>query len=226
VTGLTCAQCQGLTAELALGVLDGRQRADVLAHVDSCPGCRRDLAAMGEVADRLVALVPSAEPPAGFETKVLRRLAPRRDAAGRLPTAARLGAAAAVAVAVGVGGWAVGQATGSQPEPAAARLGGHIEATAFVADGRPAGQVIAYGGSDPWVAMAVDTDLGNRTIRCEVLQRDGRVRSVGTFALTDGYGYWSTATGIRPSSIAGVRLVDSTGQAVATASFEHPAGSR
>ncbi len=223
MTEFSCEQCRDLTAEFALGVLDGRERANVLAHVDSCVGCRHDLAAMGDVADRLVELAPSAEPPAGFETEVLRRLTPRRPAAGSRLTVARLSIAAAAAVAVGIGGWAVGNGTTSQPSAAAVRVGGHIEATSFIVHGRPAGQVIAYGGPHPWVAMAVDSSLGNRTIRCDVVQRGGRVLPVGTFTLADGYGYWSAPTGVSPSSIAGVRLVDSTGKAVATATFERPA---
>lgn len=60
-----------LIPELALGLLDGRERAVVLAHVERCPACQHELLLMGDVADRLVELTPRAEPPAGFETAVM-----------------------------------------------------------------------------------------------------------------------------------------------------------
>lgn len=67
----SCEVFDPLVAELALGVLEGKERADTLAHVEHCRACQHELLLMGDVADRLAQLTPAAEPPAGFETRVL-----------------------------------------------------------------------------------------------------------------------------------------------------------
>jgi hypothetical protein len=69
-----CGQLVDVAAELALGVLTGRERAAALAHLDGCPACGeyvRELTATGE---ELLGLLPPHEPPAGFESRVLERL--------------------------------------------------------------------------------------------------------------------------------------------------------
>lgn len=68
---MTCQQCHELAAELALNVLPARERVGVLAHLDTCGGCRETVSALTVTADRLVELLPGAEPPAGFEHRVM-----------------------------------------------------------------------------------------------------------------------------------------------------------
>jgi hypothetical protein len=63
-----------VAAELALGVLTGRERADALAHLDRCPPCRETVDQLTMTGEQLLELLPPAEPPAGFETRVLARL--------------------------------------------------------------------------------------------------------------------------------------------------------
>jgi hypothetical protein len=45
MTELTCDESHQLIAELALGVLDGRERATVLGHVEHCSLCQTELRA-------------------------------------------------------------------------------------------------------------------------------------------------------------------------------------
>jgi hypothetical protein len=71
---MSCEVSQSLIPEIALGVLHGRERAEALAHIEHCPACQHELLLMGDLADRLVELTPSAEPPVGFETRVLAAL--------------------------------------------------------------------------------------------------------------------------------------------------------
>lgn len=71
---LTCRQCRELAAELALNVLPGRERDEALDHLDRCPGCRDMVSALTVTGDRMVELLPGAEPPAGFEQRVLTAL--------------------------------------------------------------------------------------------------------------------------------------------------------
>ena len=106
--------CQRVTAvadELALGMLAGRDRAEALAHLESCQACRSEIATIGEVADAVLLLAPGAAPDPGFEQRVLDRLgyAAGRDPAGidraatavsRRPRGRRLRSVLAVAALV------------------------------------------------------------------------------------------------------------------------------
>jgi hypothetical protein len=71
---MTCAQLSGVAAELALGVLTGRERAMAVAHLDTCDACREEVRQLMVTGEQLRELLPAAEPPAGFETRVLGRL--------------------------------------------------------------------------------------------------------------------------------------------------------
>jgi anti-sigma-K factor RskA len=71
---MSCDEFAGVAAELALGVLTGRERATALAHLDGCESCREQVRELTMVQDELLALLPSQEPPAGFESRVLDRL--------------------------------------------------------------------------------------------------------------------------------------------------------
>jgi len=225
MTDMSCDDVRLLVPELALGALDGRERAEALAHLEHCEECRRDLLAMSEVADRLVELTPPAEPPAGFETRVLAALGARGGAesvAQRQPRVRRrpprgvtvLATAAIVAVVFGIGGWALGRhsaPTRSSPS--------RVETAALVTGGRPVGQVIAVNNGYPWISMAVESALGDTTVRCEVIETGHRAITVGSFALDNGYGYWSAPVPPSASPITGARLVDASGHTVATATF-------
>lgn len=72
-----CDARTGNLPELALGTLHGRERAATLSHVERCSRCRTELDELTRVADLLLDLAPAADPPAGFDTGVLERLAGR-----------------------------------------------------------------------------------------------------------------------------------------------------
>jgi hypothetical protein len=71
---MTCAELADVAAELALGVLTGRERAMAIAHLDQCDECREYVRQLMATGEELLELIPAAEPPAGFETRVLARL--------------------------------------------------------------------------------------------------------------------------------------------------------
>ena len=71
---MSCDEFAEVAAELALGVLTGRERAAALAHLDGCESCREQVRELTMVQDELLALLPAQEPPAGFESRVLDRL--------------------------------------------------------------------------------------------------------------------------------------------------------
>src|SRR5258708_6568275 len=71
---MDCAGLAEVAAELALGVLTGRQRPEARAHLDRCDAWREDVRPLMATSDGLLALLPVGEPPAGFETRVLERM--------------------------------------------------------------------------------------------------------------------------------------------------------
>ena len=71
---MSCDEFAEVAAELALGVLTGRERAAALAHLDGCESCREQVRELTMAQDELLALLPSQEPPAGFESRVLERI--------------------------------------------------------------------------------------------------------------------------------------------------------
>jgi len=76
-----CAEIRDLIPEIAAGVAAGDERARALAHLGDCHECRHELAVTADLVDEMLTLVPAEEPPAGFEGRVMARLAP--EARGR-----------------------------------------------------------------------------------------------------------------------------------------------
>ena len=74
VNEMGCAEFADVAAELALGVLTGRERARALAHLDRCEECRENVRQLTVTGEELVGLLPAIEPPAGFESRVMERL--------------------------------------------------------------------------------------------------------------------------------------------------------
>jgi hypothetical protein len=73
---MECSRLYDLAPELALGLLDGAERAEVLAHLEQCARCHGDVASLTEIGEQLLLLAPEVQPPAGFESRVLDRVAP------------------------------------------------------------------------------------------------------------------------------------------------------
>jgi hypothetical protein len=71
-----CAEIRELIPEIAAGVAAGDERALALAHLGACPECRHELAVTADLVDEILTLAPAGEPPAGFESRVMARLAP------------------------------------------------------------------------------------------------------------------------------------------------------
>jgi Putative zinc-finger len=118
--GIDCTEFTDLAPELALGILSGNERAVALGHLGSCAACREQLDHLAGVADHLLLLSPSKEPPIGFESRVLARLqsegaAPAPPRRRRwAPTRRLLAIAAAAAILLGgVTGGLIGANQGS-----------------------------------------------------------------------------------------------------------------
>ena len=81
MTSMTCAELRDVAGEVALTLLTGAERAAALAHLETCQACRTEVADLTATADELLLLAPAAEPPAGFESRVLAAMAESRPAA-------------------------------------------------------------------------------------------------------------------------------------------------
>jgi hypothetical protein len=216
VRELNCDAAAALLPELALGTLDGRDRADALDHLAGCPDCQEELRRHTEVADQLLDLVPAAEPPAGFEMRVLGSIGAERTANPSAPARRRrsrpvlAGAAAVLAVAVGLAGYGLGhRGGGSEP----------LRRATLTAAGHPVGAAYFYSGDHPWVYMGLVLGTGQGTITCELVHDGHPVATVGSFTLTAGHGEWGSRAPLPVSGVTGAVLVDANGTTVAQGTF-------
>src|ERR1700722_7495349 len=179
-------------AELALGVLTGRDRARVLSHVESCPRCAEELEDLSRTADSVVQAAPEMEPPLGFEVRLFERMgltdvAPRRRRLRPSRWVPGVVGVAAAALALGLG---LGL-TSSSPTPTATAQphGPHrAVAAALVEHGATVGHVMTVSGAKPWISMMLDDSSAHGTVSCVVVTDDGVTYHVGTFEADKGYG--------------------------------------
>ncbi|MGW1760313.1 anti-sigma factor family protein [Streptomyces mirabilis] len=240
---MTCEKLREIGAELALGILPGRERAAAVAHLDRCADCREYVEQLTLVGDGLIGLLPGCEPPVGFETRVAQALTqgtPAQDgrARARVPGARRRGfggrlrlrlasAVAALVLAVGFGGWLAGTAIENVVVGASRTTGDeadmHGDLTSAVAPRQSAGEVYAHTGSPGWIYMTVDL-TGTHTsysgmVSCLLERRDGGTVRTGTFTLHQGRGFWGGPTSVDPAGLSGARLTSPDGTVLATAHF-------
>jgi hypothetical protein len=229
LNSMSCAEFHDSAAELALGVLTGRERAEALAHLDHCEACREHVRQLTTTGEELLGLLPFAEPPAGFETRVMDRLglaasAPQplrhrgwRPAWGHGFSPRRVLAAAAVVVAVlgaALGGWGLHASTA--PAASSALKAGTLVAAS---DHDHVGQVFVYNGETRWMYMTVDLESGNDTVICQLVGANGHITTVGSFRLADGYGSWGSPAWTGDGPPVGARLVTANGTVLATATI-------
>ncbi|HMG42424.1 MAG TPA: zf-HC2 domain-containing protein [Acidimicrobiales bacterium] len=159
-TPLGCEEVGELAAEFALGLLVGAERAAVVAHLEGCRQCGAQVADLAEAGEQMLVVSPIVEPPAGFEQRVLARLAPLGP-----PVAPRrrrwrgttLAVAAAVALVLGTAGLVL-RYTGDEPAPTEPAPAERLAATLVSARGnRDVGDVVLT-EADP---MVLDLDMAD-----------------------------------------------------------------
>lgn len=227
----SCRDVRALVPELALGVATGEERARALEHLAGCLGCRRELDELTEVADALLLAGPRAEPPVGFESRVVDRVtgggaaAPRR----RWRRAGAWLAAAALGAAVAVG--AVFLATGEQREFAESyrRALAQAEGSYFgglpllTRDGTQAGHVFGYEGSPPWVVVIV-TGAPSGTYDAQIETLEGKTVPLGSFQVAEGRGSFGTTLPLELSDVAALRVEARDGPTMLIAKAPPPEG--
>lgn len=220
---LTCDAVDRLTAELALDVLDGDDRAAVLDHVATCARCRRELVELSAVADALLHAVPAFEPPAGFEDRVLRQApvprVPSGPAAGRSRRrpAVLVGAVAAVlVVAIAVGALVVtrGRSPDDGVRTAAMVTPDHRVVGRVVVLDAPTALVVALPG---WESGGDHAGADDYSLR--VTLRSGRTVVLGPAPLAGGYGGFGPLRAAAAGDVATVELIERSGRVSCSAAL-------
>lgn len=214
-----CAPIAERLPELALGILSGTERADVLAHLDRCAVCRDESAAWAATVDVLPTLLPEAEPPAGFEERTLERLRTDRSRVPRRPMLHRvLAVAAIVAAAVIVSVAAIRIVDARDPGTTATAM---TSARMIGNGGKDAGGAFVTTGHEHYVFLNVDYGVKTGMYRVETIDAANRVTALGQVAITAGHGAWAgelphTATARAPAML---RLVEPGGEILCVARF-------
>ena len=219
MSALTCAETRDVAPELALGVLCGAERAEALQHIDECGPCRTFVGELTDATDALPLLAPEAEPPPGFERRIVARFgSARRRTVRRWITVVAATAAAATIISVVVVRVADRDDVPSASETAVSdvrsvpMIGGDGSPVgwAFVSDGRPA----AVG-----VSVAYGLDAGRYTIEMQL--ESGPSLEVGGLNVVDGHGVWSGTADVADASATAtaVTLVDAAGTVVCRATL-------
>lgn len=211
-----CAAVHDDLTELALGILTGRERSEVLAHVEGCEPCAAELEELAATADLVLQLAPEAEPPVGFELRLIQRLHAGGTARRRIgpPRAVRSAVAALLALVVGFGtAWLAHAPTSS---PSASSSAG-LTSAALTSKGRSLGEVYLSAGKPAWLFMAIDSGADSELVRCEVTLADGKVVTVGWFHLSGGYGAWGAPLPGVSGQVRTARVLTERGTVLASA---------
>jgi hypothetical protein len=207
---VNCAEARDLAPELALGILGGAERAEVLLHVNGCARCQIAVAEFTEIGDALPLLAPEAEPPAGFEERVLASLdAPKRGSRRRWISAIAVAAAAAAIVSITL--VRVVESGDSTSSVAAVPTNPVVATMVGGSSGQRAGWVSV--SDHRAVTVAVDYGIPAGIYRIRVEHDRGDVVTLGEISVDDtGRGFWAgnSDTPIGPNST--ITLVADTGE--------------
>jgi hypothetical protein len=219
VNAMTCAALREIAGELALDMLGGEERATALAHLETCPECRHEVALLTDAAEELLVLAPDIDPPDGFDQRVVARIealtldSPVPTTSGtpaRRRIVVRRAFALVAAVAIVLGGVLIVQRRGTHDpatrtadmRAAAGQIVGHV---ALVADPDSivvtipdwTGLVKSYGATvDSPYWLAVESDDGSHSMH-RLPRGDGNP--------------WHIAVATAPRRITTVSVVDDKG---------------
>jgi predicted anti-sigma-YlaC factor YlaD len=208
-----CAEVRELAPELALGIVGGPERAEALQHASECGPCRALVGELAEAADALPLLAAEAEPPPGFEERVLAALkAPRRRNRRRIAVVAIAAAAATIVSIVGVRVVESVQDTNrivtAASDVRSAQMNG--------ANGVEVGNVFVSNGTPSSVVVNVNywVPSGNYGIEFRTGSTDKRL---GDVSIHDGRGSWGGVATLPGRAAGSIVLVGADGAIVCEA---------
>jgi hypothetical protein len=210
----SCSKFSDDLAELALGILTGRDRAAALDHVEGCPRCAEELEHLSRTADAIVGVAPEAEPPMGFEVRLFSRMGLVQPAPTRIRARATRWVMAAAAAVVALG---VGLGVGLSGGPGRGSAAVAVAQGELVEHGLKVGHVFIYGGAWPWMFMSLADSTAVGPVTCKVVMADGHTVTVGTFSAARGYGSWGAPLRVSPGAVRTAEVVSPSGAVIATA---------
>jgi hypothetical protein len=211
---MSCEELKDLAPEVALGTIDGEERAEALRHLATCGECRRLVDELTTVADELLMLAPVQEPPVGFESRAIDALgfkpqAPRRRLARRLLVwlGPPVAAAAVTAVAL-VGVYHDDHVTAEGYRTALEQANGKYFQAEPLRDGTGAEAGVAFGyqGSPSWMLVTVDPGHRDQVASAELVTRDRRAIRLPGFELEPD-GSWGGAIPVNLYDVSAIRLL-------------------
>jgi hypothetical protein len=212
----SCEEIRAMAPELALGIAVGDERARALEHLADCPACRRHLEELSSLADELLLLAPTQEPPGGFETRVLEELQrpsePRRRPTRRALIPAFAAAAAAAVTAAGMWlAFSEERDLASEYRDIFSQADGrYFDIKPLTAPGgAEAGTVFGYEGRPSWVLITVEASEGVPSGRydVQVIGTEGRRIGLGPLSVSDRAGSGGESIPIDLHEVAEVRLI-------------------
>lgn len=204
----TCAEVRELAPELALGIVGGPERADAIEHTSECGPCRAFVGELSEAADALPLLATEAEPPPGFEERVLAALKAPRRRNRRLVTAAAAVAAAAAAILSIVGVRVVESVQDSNGVVSAAS---HVRSAEMIGgNSLDVGNVSVTNGKPSAVMVNVNYWVPSGEYRIE-FRTGSAEKYLGDVNIRDGRGWWGGIATLPNGGKGSIVLVDAAG---------------
>jgi hypothetical protein len=215
---MNCAEARDLAPELALGILGGAERAEVILHVNGCARCQANVAEFTEVADALPLLAPEAEPSPGFERRVISDLdgpkrGNRRRWIGAIAVAAAVAAIVSITLVRVVESGDAGSPRASSEPIVATMVGG--------TSGQPAGWVSV--ADRRAVTVAVDYGIPAGTYHVQLQPSRGDAATLGAMNIDpSGRGFWAGHSDAAISNGATIALVDNAGEVTCHGTIGNP----
>lgn len=206
-----CAEVRELAPEMALGIIGGPQRADALQHASECGPCRALVGELSEAADALPLLAAEAEPPPGFEERVLSALkAPRRRTRRRV--AAALAVAAAATAIVSIAGVRIVESV--QDTDASRTAASAVRSSEMLgANGVHVGDVFVTDGNPATVVMNVSYGIPPGTYGIK-FRAGSTEKRLGDMRIRDEQGTWADVARLPNGGSGSIALVDAKGAIV------------
>jgi hypothetical protein len=207
---LDCATVEDQLAEFAAGTLPADQRGAVEAHLNVCGSCRAEAESLIDTADAVLLFAPSAEPPAGFEARLLDRMQPP---VRRLPRRRPVLIAVAAAVLVVIGVVAAVSLSIGRPD------GNRIQEVALrTPDDKTVGAAYVRAGDPGWILV----DMAYRedpSLSVQLVQSDGTVTVAGPLSVRNGHGILGFTSPVPVADLREVRMVEQDGTVVCDAAI-------
>lgn len=212
-----CAVVELLLPELALGILTGEDRARALEHLGGCHRCSDELRKLNELGDELLLLAPSAEPPVGFESRVVDRLGVGSRQKSRQRNRALIAAAALLAILLSASAtYFVGredrELADSYRDTLRIANGEYVAAHRLTDErGGRAGYIFGYQGSPSWIFCVITSRQSTTTFDVEVSSEDGRTWELGGIYVHKSEATWGRSLPIPLHDVKEIRIVARSG---------------